>query len=91
MLARKTKHFKTIYIQLDNTSINKCYALLVGVAVLLLLGITDAVKIAYLVVGHSHTDIDRIIGLVSSYLKKKDIFTYEDFMRYAKVSILNVN
>ena len=44
------------------------------------------VKLSYLVVGHTHCDIDRIIGLVAVYMRTHDVITYEDFERFAKQS-----
>ena len=44
------------------------------------------VKITFLVVGHTHCDIDRIIGLVTTFMRSKDVVTYEDFERFAKES-----
>ena len=37
-------------------------------------------------VGHTHCDIDRIIGLVAVYMRNHDVVTYEDFERYAMES-----
>lgn len=44
------------------------------------------VKLSFLVVGHTHCDVDRIIGLVSVYLRSKDVKNFEDFERFAKES-----
>ena len=44
------------------------------------------VKLSFLVMGHTHCDIDRIIGLVAVYMRTHDVITYEDFERFAMES-----
>lgn len=43
MERRGTKKFKTIYVQVDNVSSNKCYTIIAGLVALLLLGVCDKV------------------------------------------------
>ena len=52
---------ETLYVQVDNTSANKCFTVIVGLAALVALGVYNKVVLAFLLVGHTHTDVDRII------------------------------
>ena len=89
-----------IYVQLDNVSSNKCYTLAAAFACLILLGICKKVKVSYLEVvlyvypiincdfvtqaGHSHEDVDAIIGNLVIYLRFRDIRTYEELVQAMK-------
>ena len=48
------KHLDTLYVQVDNTSANKCYTVIIGLASLVALGICTKVVLAFLLVAHTH-------------------------------------
>jgi hypothetical protein len=79
-------HVDTLYVQVDNTSSNKCYTVIIGLASLVALGICNKVVLAFLLVGHTHTDVDRIIGLVISYIRNLDVSSFEELKRYCMES-----
>ena len=54
---------RNIYIQLDNVSSNKCYTIISAMTALVSCGVCKKIKIHYLVVGHTHEDIDALIGI----------------------------
>ena len=67
--VKKRKTIRNLYIQLDNVSSNKCWALLAGMAALVSLGLVRKLKMSYCLVGHTHEDIDALIGTVISRLR----------------------
>jgi hypothetical protein len=79
-------HLDTLYVQVDNTSSNKCYIVIIGLASLVALGICNKVVLAFLLVGHTHTDVDRIIGLVVSYIRNLDVSLFEELKRHCMES-----
>ena len=54
---------RNLYIQLDNVSSNKCYSIISSMAAVVATGICKKIKINYLIVGHTHEDIDGLIGI----------------------------
>ena len=74
---------ETLYVQVDNTSSNKCFTVLVGLAALIALGICNKVVLAFLLVGHTHTDVDRIIGLVVTYIRRMNVATFEELKSFS--------
>lgn len=86
MKEKNIKHLDTFYVQVDNTSANKCYTVILGLACLVALGICRKVVLAFLLVGHTHTDVDRIIGLVISYIRNLDVSSFEELKRYCMES-----
>ena len=54
---------QNLYIQLDNVSSNKCYTIISSMTALVSCGVCKKIKIHYLVVGHTHEDIDALIGI----------------------------
>ena len=56
---------RNLYIQLDNVSSNKCYSIISSMVALAACGICKKIKINYLVVGHTHEDIDGLIGILT--------------------------
>jgi hypothetical protein len=56
--ARQGRSIRNLYVQLDNVSSNKCHSVIAGMAVLCLLGVVRKVKLSYLIVGHTHEDVD---------------------------------
>jgi len=96
MKKKNMKNLDTLYVQVDNTSANKCYTVIIGLASLVALGICKKVVLAFLLVGHTHTDVDRIIGLVVTYIRNLDVSSFEELKRYCMqaftvtVSYLNI-
>ena len=76
------KHLKKLYLQFDNASNNKSWTVIITLAILIVCGIVDKIIIAFLLVGHTHTDVDRIISLVVSYLRNMDIPTLDKLKDY---------
>ena len=70
---RKVTCFSTIYLQLDNTGSNKCVVVIVACCLLVALGVAKKVKINFLEVGHTHEDIDALIGSVVMKLRAQDL------------------
>jgi len=56
---------RNLYIQLDNDSSNMCYSIISSMAAVAATGIYKRIKINYLIVGHTHEDIDGLIGIIS--------------------------
>ena len=81
-MEKDMKHLNTLYVQVDNTSANKCYVVIIGLASLVALGICNKVVLAFLLVGHTHTDVDRIISLVTSYIRNLDVSSFEELKKY---------
>jgi hypothetical protein len=82
MKEKNMKYLDTLYVQVDNTSANKCYVIIIGLASLIALGICKKVVLAFLLVGHTHCDDDRIIGLVTSYIRNLDVSSFEELKKY---------
>ena len=76
------KHLKKLYLQFDNASNNKSWVVIITLAILIVCGIVDKIVIAFLLVGHTHTDVDRIISYVVSYLRNMDIPTLDKLKDY---------
>ena len=77
----KVATFRNIYVQLDNTGSNKCGTVITACALLVKLGICRKVKINFLEVGHTHEDIDALIGSVVVKLRKEDHPTFVSRMK----------
>jgi hypothetical protein len=94
MKKKEVNHLKKFYAQLDNAAVNKSWSVIIALCILVTSGIVDKVVIAFLLVGHTHTDVDRIISYVVSYLQNMDIPTLDKLKEYVlksfnpKVSIL---
>lgn len=75
---RQCSTFNTIYVQLDNCNSNKCTTVIVACALLVKLGICKKVKVNFLEVGHTHEDIDALIGSVVTKLRIADLRTFQE-------------
>ena len=60
----------TICVQADNASDNKCWTLLLFFAMLVHHGYTEEVFLSFLIVGHTHEDIDQLFSVLSRFLKR---------------------
>ena len=65
-------------MQLDNCNTNKCTTVIVVCALLVKLGICKKVKVNFLGVGHTHEDIDALIGSVVTKLRVEDLRTFKE-------------
>ena len=61
---------RKICINADNASDNKCWTLLLFLAMLVYHRYTEEVMLSFLIVGHTHEDIDQLFSVLSRYLKK---------------------
>ena len=68
-----------MYVQIDNTAINKSYVIISALGALNLLGVTRKVKISYLLVGHSHTLGDGVMGSFGNTINDINMPTFETF------------
>ena len=76
-VERKCTSFRNIYVQLDNVNSNKCGTFIVACALLVALGICRKIKVNFLEVGHTHEDIDALIGSIVTKLRAMDLPTFE--------------
>jgi hypothetical protein len=63
MKERNIDYIRNLYIQLDNVSSNKCFTIYSALIEVLKNGMIKKVKVSYLIVGHTHEDIDALIGI----------------------------
>ena len=82
MKAKGVNHLKKFYIQFDNAAVNKGWNVIIALSILVVCGIVDEIVIAFLLVRHTHTDVDRIISYVISYLRNMDIPTLDKLKEY---------
>jgi hypothetical protein len=73
----------TLYLQLDNASDNKSRHFLAFLAYLIEQKIFHKIKVSYLIVGHTHEDIDAFFSVLSRYFKRqsKQILSILGFIR----------
>jgi len=64
MKERNIEYIRNLYIQLDNVSSNKCFTIYSVLVELAKNVIIKKVKVSYLIVGHTHEDIDSLIGML---------------------------
>jgi hypothetical protein len=76
MRSKKLKRLRNLYIQLDNVSTNKCSTVIAACVLLVMLGIRKKVKLSYLEVGHTHEDVDALIGTVTGTLRGRIFQTF---------------
>jgi hypothetical protein len=69
------KNLNNVYIQVDNVNSNKGLLIFGVCAALILTGIVRKFKLSYLLVGHSHDDIDGSIGTVATVLRPEDVYS----------------
>ena len=68
-------------LQLDNeASDNKNRYLFMFLSLLAALGVFNTIEVGFLLVGHTHEDIDGTNGRMSSNLKSKDIYSLAEMM-----------
>ena len=83
----KRSSFRNIYVQLDNCNTNKCSTVIGACALLVKLGTCKIIKVNYLEVGHTHEDVDALIGTVVSKLRLEDLRTFEERINAIKTAL----
>lgn len=59
-----------LYLQLDNGPDNKSKEFLAFLAYLVQMRVFDSIKVSYLLVGHTHEDIDQYFSCISRFIRK---------------------
>jgi len=81
-------NWRVLYLQLDNCSgSNKNKYMLAWAQALVDTGVFDEVVLSFLMVGHTHEDIDQIFSVISKGLKKRDVVTPEDFEQVVRTTL----
>ena len=75
---------EVFYLQLDNVNTNKSKDLLAYLSLLVKRGVFKKVKINFLLVGHTHENIDQLFSRFSVRLRKEDALTVKVLMKIAK-------
>ena len=75
---------EVLYLQLDNVYSNKSKTLMRYCNWLVDTGIFKKVKVCFLLVGHTHENIDQMFSRLSVRLRKSDIFTVRQMMLAAR-------
>ena len=71
---------RTLYLQLDNCSgSNKNKYMLAYASSLVEMGVFDEVVLSFLMVGHTHEDVDQLFSVISKAVKSRDVVTPEDY------------
>lgn len=72
---------RTLYIQADNASDNKCWTMIAFLAMLVFHGYVADVYLSFLIVGHTHEDIDQLFSVISRFFKRLgSVLTPQRFM-----------
>lgn len=69
-----------IYIQIDGGSDNTAKAVYASLEHLVAAGLCETIEIWRLPVGHTHEDIDARFGVIAQALRRKSIYTVEQFL-----------
>ncbi|KAK3234147.1 hypothetical protein CYMTET_55576 [Cymbomonas tetramitiformis] len=75
---------EVLYVQLDNVGTNKSIMLLAYISWLVMSGAFKKVKVNFLIVGHTHENIDQMFSRFSVRLKRKLAMTLDEMMEIAK-------
>ena len=72
---------QVLLLQADNASDNKNFAMLLFLAMLVYHGYTEEVFLSFLLVGHTHEDIDQLFSRLTRFLRDKfgNVYTPQDF------------
>ena len=79
MEKRRLRRLRNLYIQFDNHTVNKNFALISAFGALSLLGICQKVKPTYGKRGHCHARIDALLGQGSTAIVSKAIPSFSVF------------
>ena len=80
----------TLFILGDNASDNKCVTLLLYLVWLVRTKRFNKVQLNFLMVGHTHEDIDRLFQLISTSIKPESMHTFSEFKRLALIALAHV-
>lgn len=75
---------KSLMLQLDNASDNKSYSILAFCSYLVERGVFGEIKLSYLIVGHTHEDIDQFFSVISQHfasLRRGVVVSFENFQQ----------
>ena len=75
-----------LYIQLDNVSSNKSKVLFLYCSWLVMTGVFEKVKVGFLMVGHTHENIDQLFSRIAKLLKRANCHTMADLERLIRRS-----
>ena len=82
---------ETMYVQADNASDNKCWALILFFGMLIFHGYTQEVFFSFLLVGHTHEDIDQLFSVLSRFFKRfgnqSSIMTPQQFQEEMRLAM----
>ena len=70
-----------MYLQLDGASQNKCKTVMAFCAWLVKQGMFRQIKLSFLLVGHTHEDVDQCFCVISKHLRQFPVYTVEDLKR----------
>tara|TARA_B110001452_G_scaffold156267_1_gene130110 strand:- start:498 stop:2438 length:1941 start_codon:yes stop_codon:yes gene_type:complete len=65
----------TLFIQADNASDNKCWAMLAFLGMLVHHGYTKDIFLSFLMVGHTHEDIDQLFSVIARHFRSIEQIT----------------
>ena len=77
---------KVLYLQLDNVNTNKSKALFAYLSNLVHMRVFEKVKVNFLMVGHTHENIDQLFSRFSVRLRKFNALTLDQLMAVASAS-----
>ncbi|KAK3276905.1 hypothetical protein CYMTET_15056 [Cymbomonas tetramitiformis] len=75
---------EVLYVQLDNVSTNKSKLMLAYAAWLVHTGVFRKVKLNFLLVGHTHENIDQMFSRFSVRLRRKQAWTLDEMIEVAQ-------
>ena len=78
---------EVLYIQADNVNSNKSKVLMGYLCHLVNLGVFTKIKVNFLLVGHTHENIDQMFSRFSIALRQKECLTLDELMEVAKNSL----
>ena len=81
--TRLTVWPKELYVQVDSASDNRCGAFMMFHDYLIRMGIFDQVKVSFLLVGHTHIDIDQQFVPITRQLRLSTIISIDDLVDVA--------
>ena len=79
---------KTVFIQMDNCSGDNKNKIIFGYFLgLVESGCFDTVVVSFLLVGHTHEDVDQVFSRISEYLSTRSIYSLDEFDEYVKAAV----
>ena len=78
-------------VQADNAHDNKCWAMLLFLALLVYHGYTREVFFSFLLVVHTHEDIDQVFSIISSFFRKLPVTEAKTPSSFAKEMLAAVD